>query len=173
MAATARLTFRVQLVIPQHRELYDYWIRCAENRDMPARADISPAEITHLLPSISLVDVSPGKNRFRVRLAGTRLRGFYQREITGQYLDELEWGDRADYWMAAYQRVVEQRRPTQGVVRSPRHEQDHIVQFWLRLPLSCDGEDVNMILCSDAFIPSSQAPNFAEGEESLTVATQV
>jgi len=172
MAAAAKLTFRVQLVIPEHCDLYDYWIRCARGRDMPARSDISPGDITHLLPSISLIDVSPGESRFRVRLAGTRLRDFYQREITGHYLDELEWGDKAEYWQAAYRRVVEQCRPAQGVVRGPRHEQDHIVQFWLRLPLSGDGRNVNMILCSDAFIPSSRVPDIAVGEEVLTVASQ-
>lgn len=165
MAASGELAFRVQLVIPEQRDLYDYWVERAGGRTMPGRSDLSPAHISRLLPSISLIDVCGGDGRFRVRLAGTKLREFYKREITGLFLDDLDWGDKADYWRAAYARVVERARPAQGVVRGPRHEQDHIVQFWLRLPLSCDGENVTMILCYDAFIPSAKVPAVTGGED--------
>lgn len=152
MGLSSELAFRAQLVVPEQRQLYDYWVSRTGERPMPSRQDISPADFGRLLPNVSLIDVD--RCRFRVRLAGTRLRDIYDREVTGKYLDELDWGDKADYWMSAYRRVVDGSRPVQGIVRGPRRGKDHLVQFWLRLPLSCDGNSVTMILCYDSFVPT-------------------
>jgi hypothetical protein len=43
------------------------------------------------------------------------------------------------------------------MIRGPRMGKDHLVQFWLRLPLSSDGISVNMILCYDAFVAAVRA----------------
>ena len=129
---------------------------------MTRRADIQPGEIPRLLPLLSLLDVEVDPRRYRVRLAGTRLYDFYGREITGVYVDELDWGPKSDYWAAAYRRVVERARPTQGIVRAPHESRDHLVQFWIRLPLSDDGEQVSMILSYDSFVPVSTALHLAE-----------
>lgn len=123
---------------------------------MPARGDIRPADFPRLLPSISLIEVCGEEGRFRVRLAGTSLREIYNGEITGCYLDELDWGDKRDYWLAAFQRVVEKGLPAQGVVRAPCSNQDHLVQFWLRLPLTGAVGGVKMILCYDVFVPATK-----------------
>lgn len=123
---------------------------------MPERADISPAHIPRLLPFISIVEVDSASNRYRVRLAGTRLREFYDQEITGHYVDELDWGDKRDYWMAAYTRIIEEAKPAQGIVRGPRVQKEHLVQFWLKLPLMVRGTGVGMILCYDTFVSASE-----------------
>ena len=157
VAASSEFAFRAQLVVPEQRQLYDYWVGRTEGRSMPARADISPADFPSLLPLISLIDVEHETHRFRVRLAGTRLREVFDREITGAYLEDLDWGDMTEYWLSAYNRVVQACKPAQGMVRGPRKAKDHLVQFWLRLPLSNDGERVTMILCYDAFVPSAEA----------------
>lgn len=152
MGPSSELAFRAQLVVPEQRRLYDYWRARVTDRGLPARSDINPADFARLLPNVSLIDVEG--SRFKVRLAGTRLRDIYDAEVTGRYLDELDWGDKAEYWMSAYRRVVQNRRPAQGIVRSPRTGKDHLVQFWLRLPLSQDGSEVSMILCYDSFVPT-------------------
>jgi hypothetical protein len=46
-------------------------------------------------------------------------------------------------------RVVEEGRPLSGVVRGPARGREHIVLFWLRLPLAEDGALVDRILCCD------------------------
>lgn len=142
------------MIIAEQQQLYDYWINRAGSRTLPSRSDINPVHFPKLLPGISLIDVEATDRRFRVRLAGTRLREIYEREITGLYLDEFDWGDRRDYWVSAYERVAGTGRPAQGVVRGPRESKEHLVQFWLRLPLSSDERRINMILCHDAFIPA-------------------
>ena len=138
--------------MPEQRQLYDYWIGKAEGRAMPDRGDIHPGHIPRLLPNISLIDVEPETGGCRVRLAGTRLRDVYDREITGLGVDDLDFGDKRDYWVAAYRRTVEEGKPTQGIVRGPRVNKEHLVQYWLKLPLSRNGgAGVGMLLCLDYF----------------------
>lgn len=160
--------FRAQLAIPEQRELFDYWLSRADGRAMPCRADLKPSHFPRLLPAISLMEVLGGpetESRLRVRLAGTRLREIYDREITGLHLDDFDLGDKQDYWMAAYRRVIETGRPAQGVVRGPRLNKDHLVQFWLRLPLACEAGRVCMILCHDDVVSAVDVPGHVDEEQ--------
>jgi hypothetical protein len=149
--------FRAQLVVPEQRQLYDYWLEKAAGRSMPSRADIKPTQIQRILPSISLVDVHVELGKSRIRLAGTRLREIYDREITGMCIEDLDWGDKRDYWLASYRRTVEEGVPTQGIIRGPRNHKEHLVQYWLKLPLC--GEDcdqIRILLCYDYFMPATE-----------------
>lgn len=147
--------FRAQLVISGQRELFDYWIRSAGARPMPARSDLDPLKVSGLLPNLGLIDVREGVDRARFRLAGTRLHEIYGHEITGKRVDELFAGEIASYWSRVHERVVETGFPLAGAVRGPAEGRDHIVLFWLRLPLSENGGSVDRILCHDAGVPTS------------------
>jgi len=149
---SSELAFRAQLVISEQREVYDTWRRAANGRPMPARADLDPGTMRHLLPGISILEVGARFDALRYRLAGTRLHDIYGCEVTGQDLFALRLGAKRRYWQAAYQRVVEARTPMQGAVKGPLAGRDHVVLFWLRLPLSEDGERVSKILCHDVGI---------------------
>ena len=156
LTETSNSIFRAQLVIAEQRQLYDYWAGKASGRTMPSRHDISPAHFPRLLPYVSLLERLGG--RLKVRLAGTRLRDIYEREITGLYLDEIDWGEKQGYWQAVYDHIATALRPAQGVVRGPRVDKDHLVQFWLRLPLSHDDGPARMILCHDTFVSAQAVP---------------
>jgi hypothetical protein len=150
---SVNIAFRAQLVVPEQRQLYDYWLSRAEGKALPARADINPAHIPRLLPFISLIDVHEKLPESRVRLAGTRLRDVYDREITGLRIEDLDLGPKRDYWMAAYRHTAFEGKPTQGIVRGPRVNKEHLVQYWIRLPLAAkDGKGVGMVLCLDYFL---------------------
>lgn len=124
---------------------------------MPDRGDIHPSHFARLLPNISVIEVDPLNGDCRVRVAGTRLRDVYDREITSLLIAELDLGDKRDYWMAAYQRTIEEGKPTQGVIRGPRVNKEHLVQYWLKLPLSCNGGTaVGKLLCFDHFQSASE-----------------
>ena len=73
-------------------------------------ATSAPLIFRRLLPFISLIEIERPGERYRVRLAGTRLREVHDCETTGLYLDELDWGDKRDYWLAAYHRIAERRK---------------------------------------------------------------
>jgi hypothetical protein len=154
-------TFRAQLVTSGQRELFDYWLRSAGERAMPARSDLDPLKVPRLLPYLGLIDLRDGLDKGLFRLAGTRLRDIYGKEITGKRLGEVFAGDSAAYWRRVHFKVAERGLPAHGVVRGPAEGRDHVVLFWLRLPLSEDGGRVDRILCHDVAGPSEagQAPS--------------
>jgi hypothetical protein len=149
---SVNIAFRAQLVVPEQRQLYDYWLSRSDGGSLPTRADINPAHIPRLLPFISLIDVEDTLHQSRVRLAGTRLRDVYDREITGLKIEDLDLGPKRDYWMAAYRHTAVEGKPTQGIVRGPRVNKEHLVQYWIRLPLAAGSGKVGMVLCLDYFI---------------------
>jgi hypothetical protein len=141
--------FRAQLVTRGERDLFDYWRRSAGTRRMPARSDLDPLKVPQLLPHLGLIDVRNGLDQASFRLAGTRLWDVYGQEITGKRVDDVFSGERADYWRRIHERIISLGEPLHGVVRGPAQGRDHIVLFWLRLPLSEDGGRVDRILCHD------------------------
>ena len=153
----SRRAFRAQLVVHGQRMLFDYWLEAAGSRQMPARSDIDPQGVTKLLPNIGLIDVANGLEEARFRLAGTNFHDIYGREITGQRVGQVFSGGQADYWRRAHERILETGAPHHGVVRGPAEGRDHIVLFWLRLPLSQDGLCVDRILCLDVAAPVETA----------------
>lgn len=154
--------FRAQLVVQGQRELFDYWQQSAGQRPMPARSDLDPLKVPRLLPSIGLIDVRAGLEDATFRLAGTRLHDIYGQEITGKRAGEVFSGAQAEYWRRVHMRVAGEGRPASGVVRGPARDRDHIVLFWLRLPLSEDGGRVDRILCYDVLAPSARGQAKAE-----------
>ena len=152
----SELAFRAQLVIREQRELFDYWRSCAKGRPLPSRADLNPAAIAALLPGISIID-AVSQSRLIYRLAGTRLRDIFGEEVTGKSVFDLEFGEKQNYWRAVYRKVIDERMPMQGAIKGPVVDRDHVVLFWLRLPLADDERLVNKVLCHDMTLPVSVA----------------
>jgi hypothetical protein len=155
-AMLSELAFRAQLVIREQRELFDYWRSRAKGRQMPSRADIDPAAIPALLPGISILDAG-FPPRLIYRLAGTRLRDIFGQEVTGKSVFDLELGEKRSYWGKVYRQVIDERMPMQGAIKGPVVDRDHVVLFWMRLPLTDDGASVNKVLCHDMTLPVSVA----------------
>jgi hypothetical protein len=71
----------------RHKEtigLYDYWNEIRGKREAPLRAEISPAALGGLLPSVMLLEKREDDGEFAFRLAGTRVCSLRCREIKGQ-----------------------------------------------------------------------------------------
>ena len=144
-----------------HEELFAYWASLREGARLPGRRHLDPAGIKRLLPTVSLIDVSPsshggGPLEFRMRLAGTGLYGVYGREITGRRLSEIYNTAAADYWRVELGKVVTEGRPAVGVHNLAWRGASHLSILWLRLPLASDGRQVDMILGLDAVVGMSQ-----------------
>jgi hypothetical protein len=149
--------FRAQLVVQGQRALFDYWLKSAGTKPMPARSDLDPFSVPRLLPHLGLIDVSDGLDKACFRLAGTRLHDVYGQELTGKKVEQIFSGRCANYWQRAHARVIDSGEPVFGVIRGPVDGRDHIVLFWLRLPLSKDGSKVDKILCHDTAGPVETA----------------
>jgi len=145
------------MILPEQQSIYDYWrSRCREGL-LPSRYDIEPAKISEHLPMITLTEHhSHGlQDRFKFRLAGTGFWSLYEDEIQGRYIDELPIGDRCAYWHRVLGDVVRKRRPRAGVTRTGTPTGSHLAQFWIRLPLSSDGQKVDTILGYDHLVKLS------------------
>jgi hypothetical protein len=66
-----------------------------------------------------------------------------------------------------YRKVIEEKLPMQGAIKAPVLDRDHIVLFWMRLPLSDDNKIVNRVLCHDVSLPVSVAYELETAGKSL------
>jgi hypothetical protein len=134
--------------------LVEYWQSKCAGRPMPRRADIDPVEIPAHLADVMLIDVLDGGADFRYRLVGTRIVQAMARDATSRRISELHGGQPGIFAKvrSLYLRPVLLKRPI--FVRG------HI--FWLPtrdgrqfeagyLPLSDDGDNVNILLAESVF----------------------
>lgn len=166
LAGTA---LRHQMILPQQQFVYDYWrSKCRAGR-LPCREDIDPADICEHLPMISVIEscADSHNTRFKYRLAGTGFWPMFEAEISGQYIDELPIGNRREYWHRVLSRIVECRRPSAGVTKPGTPMRGHLAQFWIRLPLSEDGENVTAILGFDHLVKYSELEQYLEVSEKI------
>lgn len=123
-----------------------YWESKRRGRNMPARADIDPAEIVPLLPGIMLLDVVADARRFVYRLVGTREVAMRGRDPTGKSVGEGFYGASAETSIASYQDVVARKalRLERREFTTPdgRYGREQVIL----LPLSGDDRTVNMVL---------------------------
>ena len=97
---------------PRLRELYDYWRRKCAGRRAPARSDILPEEIRPILPHILLLDIVGDTPRLKYRLVGTEFVQIYGAEITGKFVDEIDFDGMSQMIVADYVKVVKDCRPS-------------------------------------------------------------
>jgi hypothetical protein len=135
-----------------HEEMFAYWASRRDGARLPTRGSIHPAHFKRHLPTISLIDVRNEPRDYSLRLAGTGLYSVYGREITGRTLGEVYNTAATDYWRAELDKIVEERRPGVGVHNFAWRGAGHLSILWLRLPLSSNGTDVDMILGYDALL---------------------
>jgi hypothetical protein len=132
---------------PRLQRLYGYWSTKKGQRKMPSRADIDVLDLRYVLGNIMLVDVIEGSPpRFRIRLHGSNLSERAGYELTGKMLDELSESE--------FRTQVRERWTEVATTGEPRHCDRNLHVFDGRsyhyesivLPLSADGETVNMEL---------------------------
>jgi hypothetical protein len=141
------------------KEGYAYWRRKAADRGMPRRADIDPTEIPRLLPHVMLVDVLED-GRYRYRLIGTENERAHGINATGRCLDEVLKGpEYKDHVLALYDKAVGQKRPvySESLFLSPEMGAAERHTKVLFMPLSEDGESVNLVFVMQIFLYLDQA----------------
>jgi hypothetical protein len=128
------------------RIMVEYWRRKAGNRRMPSRSDIDPVEIKSFLPRITLVDVVADARRFVYRLVGTEEVASRGSDPTGRSVAEAYFAASAEESLVCYEWVARHAEPY--CYRDDFYAPDGALekQDVIFLPLSEDGESVNMIL---------------------------
>jgi hypothetical protein len=95
--------------------------------------------------------------RFRVRLAGTRVVEAYGAEITGRFVDELDFDEIDTLVLASLAEVVATGRPSVVEREYTRRDGRHVKYERLVLPLSSDGATVDKLLAG--FVVEQSYPN--------------
>jgi hypothetical protein len=123
----------------------DYWDSKRAGRHMPARRNIDPTEMSHLLPHVVLIDVQREPLDFRYRLVGTAVAFRLGHDYTGERFSALpQQAHGTPVWKTAV-RILEEKRPIVshiayvGTNRWVSNYRD------LSMPLSEDDRTVNMI----------------------------
>ena len=138
---------------PAVLELHAYWRSKRRGRPMPAPADIDPAEIRPLLPSIIIAEYVGLPARVRYRLVGTRQVYYNGLDFTGLHLDEIDWGFENVCVRLVHDTLQRTAAPVLG--RYPWGFRDSVLGFaeFGAFPLSEDGATVTRCVGIDDFIP--------------------
>jgi hypothetical protein len=132
-----------------------YWSGKRGAQPMPSRRQIDPLELgPAILPHLMLVDVEPGP-RFRYRLFGTAVSEAFGTDPTGQYIDAVMVGTYKAFLLGLYSDLLTMKKP---VYSTSIYGTQLRTKMWtqrLMLPLSSDGDTVDMVLACQVFLHGS------------------
>ncbi len=137
---------------PSTAALFHYWDGKRRGRRMPSRADIDPLEMKPWLAGTALVDVKrepPGSLRpyaLRYRLIGTRPTLLRGQDVTGMRVESGYFGANVEAALENYRLVIEERTLVYDWDCTPSDDGFSREAETLLLPLSSDGETVDMVL---------------------------
>ncbi|MFC4350052.1 PAS domain-containing protein [Fodinicurvata halophila] len=133
------------------RRVHDYWNTLRGERFAPGRAEIDPAELSDLLPSLLIVDIEAEPFRVRYRLVGTLVVEVSGFDFTGHYLDELEFVSGDGEFQEAYYVVWKEQVPVYARPYWPFDTERKTCYDLGIFPLSDDGENVTRALAVEGY----------------------
>jgi hypothetical protein len=133
------------------RELYDYWNRVRGRERAPLRSNIEPSDIRRILADTFILEVE-ARDRYAVRLAGTRVCSIYCREIKGTNLLDLWSGEDRSAMTTLAAAVAEDGAAAVVTVTAWTAREQDLVSEWLLLPLRHGGGSFNRVLGSCAIL---------------------
>jgi hypothetical protein len=136
---------------PRLNGLYRYWLEKRGERRMPPRRDMLPEQMREFLGYIVLVDVTPAPRRFRFRLVGTEVSNAYGRDMSGLYVDDITTAAYREMLLDHYGRAVDRAEPVLHRLRFVEWPGKVHELVRLTLPLSDDGQTVNMLMLISSF----------------------
>ncbi|GAB4391829.1 MAG: hypothetical protein Tsb0032_05170 [Kiloniellaceae bacterium] len=150
------MSFAEKLDEPLLAELFSYWSERCRGRKAPARADIDPIDIPHLLPHLALTEIVPTDNpdgfRIRYRLAGTEIEERFGCSLTNRFFDDLVQGPFVDYITDLYRRLRTEMAPHYSESSFGAEIAEALRAKRLLLPLSDDQQNANMVLVGVIFL---------------------
>jgi hypothetical protein len=136
---------------PRIKALYDYWDGLRGGRLMPARVDIDPTDIPALLPYIIMYNVA-ASGGYTIRLVGEEVVRFVGHNATGGPAGTIMPPRSAAMMIKILDAVTHERAPKFRAGRAHWHPDKAYSSFEACfLPLSADGETVNIVFCGVSF----------------------
>ncbi len=136
------------------KSLYSNWQRLRQGRPAPARSDIDPTQINCVLPYIGLFDVEAAPRRYRIRLMGNQIVAWYGCDVTGRYLDEIDFGTSGKSTFEILDLVVDKVAPAYMSGEYTKHDERTIRYERLFLPLCDEGTKVTALIGAGIRLPA-------------------
>jgi hypothetical protein len=138
---------------PSLSRLVQYWEAKRGGRVMPSRADLDPVELKEHLANLCLIDVEHDPLRMRYRLVGTAITRVMNRDATGFYYHDLYPPKVVAASTRCFAWICEHRAPLRIAGRVTYPDANFYRYEVVELPLSKDGETVDMVLGKLVFKP--------------------
>lgn len=126
-------------------EIYAYWDELRGHRDVPARGQIEPAHIRHILPDLFILEKTP-RGEIRFRLAGTRICALFARELRGSRFDALWLGEQTARLERIAADVMAQKAPVVLTAAAIAGTADHLPTELVLLPLKSPDGSVDRLI---------------------------
>jgi len=138
--------FEDRIQSPNLRRIYEIWRSKCSDELLPRRADVDPVEFGKALPNVFLVEIQPTEPKLLLRVMGTAFEEQYGENVTGKYIEDLDFGAARDEILAAYDRLIESKEPVH-IANEYEKSDGRVMRFErITLPLSDDGEIVTAVL---------------------------
>jgi hypothetical protein len=132
-------------------KVLDAWRKRLRGRSFITCEDIDIPGINRELAYVSVLSCEGGQ--FRFRLAGTGLQHVFGGEARGKATNEIDACRGGLMWAEMATRSMLRAMPVSGATRLA----DGSIHYWLRLPLSSNGIEADMVLCHDRYLPAEAA----------------
>lgn len=139
--------------------MLDYWQGKIVDGRMPRPADIDPTEIPKLIAAMVIADLEEQPFRVRYRLAGTLQVHILGHELTGRYVDEMDW-EEGPFVHRIFAHARDTKAPVFGFYHWGFRENTAGASEFGLFPLSEDGETVTRVIGIDEFFPDPTSPAF-------------
>ena len=136
-----------------------YWRSRCKSRNRPARADISPSEMSEFLPYVALIDVHKpaGSNAsYYMRLAGTHVEQVFG-PITGHHIGSILPPEIEERWRTYFDTVRGADKPLRLSGRVAFANKTWLMSEALLAPLGEEQGPVAMIFAAYAAWPDQQS----------------
>lgn len=140
---------------PELNALRDIWREKTKNKPIASRSDFDARTVKPFMRNMVILDVvqqPDGSRRYRQRYEGSAVVEVFG-EQTGRFLDEYIPTDRLARWVAGHDIIALSGRPLRFVINYNSPQISYLRSEVLMLPLSEDGETVNMVMAFNYFGP--------------------
>jgi len=135
---------------PELAAIYEYWHGKREDRFAPSWANVNLIDLpSQAIPRVCVVDVSADRTDFTYRFWGTAITGMHRYDLTGKSVLNLKPAHYAKMIYQQYKSVYETTEPQGFLTEVPLASGLLAYYAVIRLPLSSNGKDIDMILSAE------------------------
>lgn len=131
---------------PTLQRMLDMWNERRGTRAMPSRKDFDAAVLLKYNGQILLIDVEHNPRRYRFRLVGIGVVELLKRDLTGHYFEEVYTPAQLETLTKSSEYCIKTKLPIRIRSRLDYADRSHVHVEILEMPLSSDGETVDMIM---------------------------